>query len=239
MDNENKKENPVKSPRGFGGRGPGMRGTGEKARDFKSAISRLFKELKSYKAIIIIAIILAVGSSILSILAPNRLSDLTDEVQAGLVINKENMQELAGKITSKLSLGKELEDIEMNGKIITASEQYEFISLISSLGDITNSENLDVQELYAKIDEMPESIKEIIKPSINIDAVKTIIITLAALYICSAIFSYIQSVCMANVSNKFAKQLRTRISSKINKLPLKYFDRHQIRRYFIKSYKRC
>ena len=32
---------------------------------------------------------------------------------------------------------------------------------------------------------------------------------------------------MANVSNKFAKDLRSRISNKINKLPLKYFDKHQ------------
>ena len=32
---------------------------------------------------------------------------------------------------------------------------------------------------------------------------------------------------MANVSNKFAKKLRTNISKKINKLPLKYFDNHQ------------
>ena len=32
---------------------------------------------------------------------------------------------------------------------------------------------------------------------------------------------------MTDVANKFAKSLRTRISEKINKLPLKYFDKHQ------------
>ena len=32
---------------------------------------------------------------------------------------------------------------------------------------------------------------------------------------------------MTIVANKFAKSLRSRISTKINKLPLKYFDRHQ------------
>ena len=197
MDNENKKEVPASSGRGFGGRGlggPGMRGSGEKAKNFKSAISRLFKELKSFKVIIVIATILAIGSSILSILAPNKLSDLTDEIQAGLIIDKDNIQELAE----------------------------------SSIGDITNSENVNITELYSKIDEMPESIKEVIKPKMDMDKIKTIITILATLYICSAIFSYIQSVCMAHVSNKFAKGLRTRISNKINKLPLKYFDKHQI-----------
>ena len=50
----------------------------EKAKDFKSAIQRLFRELKSFRILICIALLLAVLSSILSILAPNRLSDLTD-----------------------------------------------------------------------------------------------------------------------------------------------------------------
>ena len=58
----------------------GRMGTGEKAKDFKSAIKRLFKELDVFKILISVAIILAILSSILSILAPNRLSDLTDEL---------------------------------------------------------------------------------------------------------------------------------------------------------------
>ena len=56
---------------------------------------------------------------------------------------------------------------------------------------------------------------------------KNIALILATLYICSSLFTYIQSICMTNVSNKFAKKLRSRISTKINKLPLKYFDKHQ------------
>ena len=32
---------------------------------------------------------------------------------------------------------------------------------------------------------------------------------------------------MTTVSNNFAKKLRRNISKKINKLPLKYFDKHQ------------
>ena len=33
---------------------------------------------------------------------------------------------------------------------------------------------------------------------------------------------------MATVSNNFAKELRAKISNKINKLPLRYFDSHEI-----------
>ena len=82
-------------PRRINGRGPmGMGGgPGEKANDFKSAIKRLFSELKPYKILITISLILAVLSSILSIVAPNKLSDLTDEISSGLVVNKDNLQE--------------------------------------------------------------------------------------------------------------------------------------------------
>ena len=122
---------------------------GEKAKDFKSAIKRLFKELKGFKILIIVAIILAILSAVLSIVAPDQLSNLTDEISAGL------------------------------------------------------------------------------RGNMNMENIKHITLLLLGLYIGSAIFNYIQSVCMTDVANKFAKSLRSRISVKINKLPLKYFDKHQ------------
>ena len=71
--------------RGPMGRGPGV--PGEKAKDFKGAVRRLISELKTYKMFIIIALILAVAGSVLSIMAPNRLSSLTDEISTGLMGN--------------------------------------------------------------------------------------------------------------------------------------------------------
>lgn len=68
---------------------------------------------------------------------------------------------------------------------------------------------------------------QIIMPEINMDAIKSIAISLVILYLFSAICTFIQSICMTEVANNFARSLRTRISVKINKLPLSYFDRHQ------------
>ena len=130
--------------------GPRGRGTGEKAKDFKSAIKRLFTELKSHRILIMIALILAILGAILSIFAPNKLSELTDEISSGLVTS-----------------------------------------------------------------------------FMDIDTIKNIALFLVGLYLCSAIFTFIQSICMTDVANNFARNLRSRISIKINKLPLKYFDRHQ------------
>ena len=136
--------------------GPGV---GEKAKDFKSAVKRLVKELGKFKILIIIALILAIAGAVLSISAPDRLSKLTDEIQAGIIPKMENGQ--------------------------------------------------------------------IIMPEMNMDAIKSIAISLVILYLCSAICTFIQSICMTEVANNFARSLRTRISVKINKLPLSYFDRHQ------------
>ena len=51
-----------------------------KPKDFKKSIMRLFKELNSYKVLVIISIILAVASTILTIFCPNKMADLTDEI---------------------------------------------------------------------------------------------------------------------------------------------------------------
>ena len=147
MDNENIKTVSRKSE---SMRGPGNKmNPGEKAKDFNGAMKRLFKELKNYKKTIIFALILASFSSILSIFAPNMISNLTNKIAEGL------------------------------------------------------------------------------RGNMNMTAIRNITIFLGFLYLLSAIFNYIQAICMANVSNKFAKELRSRISVKINNVPLRYFDKHQ------------
>ena len=308
---------------------PGM-GAVEKAKDFKSAIKRLIKELKGFKALIIISLVLSILGAILSIFAPNQLSKLTDEISKGLVVREDNIEKLSTAITNNLSEEKmkelipnilelnlsentvmniiadqsiSLEDkqkfqtvmagmesitneqeifnsllelpdsilsfiikdsvyeginvtanekieilkmasntsnsitdinipdsiqqilfteIEIDGVKLSHSDQYEFIKTMSTV-DI---EKTNVNELYSKIDEMPENIKQVIKPVMNIDKVKNIAIFLVSMYLCSALFTYIQAICMTNVANKFAKNLRSRISCKINKLPLRYYDKH-------------
>lgn len=202
------------------GKGPGV-GAGEKAKDFKSAIKRLFKELKGFRKLITVALILAIFSAVLSISAPNKLSDLTDQISEGLVINKDNMEELTKKITTNLN-EETLKEIEVDGEKISSQDQYTFITKMSTV-----SEDVDSTELYSKLDEMPESIQNIVKPSMNIHIIKNITIILIIVYVCSALFNFIQSICMTTVANKFAKKLRSKISIKINKLPLKYFDKHQ------------
>ncbi len=194
----------------------------EKAKDFKSAIKRLFRELKKHRILIIIALILATVASILSIAAPNKLSELTDKISEGLVVNTKNLEYIGTTIQNNFATGN-MQELEVDGIKISIEDQTKFLEIMSTVG-----ENASAEEIYAKIDEMPENIQEVVKPFMDMTAIKNIALFLAILYISNALLNFIQSLCMTDVANKFAKKLRSRISTKINKLPLKYFDRNSI-----------
>lgn len=293
----------------------------EKPKDFIGAIKKLLKSLKDYKALIILAVVLAAFSSILSLVSPNKLSDLTDEITKGITINTDNIKSLEEELTKNIkevgpilninldketvvkvntsnisnedkeafnsTLNKIKEDKENTltyisslpsavlNIIITPSRyneeeitREEKIVLLKSLKNINVSENnyegintlpekikkllfpevtiegvkittkdkidfiekmssidqTSVNEIYKKVETLPNSIQKIINPKMDMDKIKKITILLVILYILSSIFSYIEGLSMIKVANRYAKKLRTSISKKINKLPLKYFD---------------
>lgn len=192
-----------------------------KPKNLKKSLSRLIKELNKYKILIIISLLLAVVGSILSIITPNKLSKLTDEITNGLIINKDNFKTLNEQIYFNYT-NNDLKEIEIDNIKISINDQLEYLNIAK---DIKQD---DISDLYSKLDLMPETIKEIVKPKMNLDKIKVISIFLAIIYILSALFTYIESISMTVVANKFAKNLREKISIKINKLPLKYFDKNKI-----------
>lgn len=250
--------------------GPGPK-VQEKSKDFKGSITRLIGNLKPWKYFMILALVLAMISSILSLVAPDKLSDLTDTITAGISLKEEKLEEIGTKIGDNFSeeklqnkmknlyvdvdLTEEemanvnnifqklaeveekdqlllqlpdkvllylLDDIEIDGVVITQEDQLKTLRLTSTLNDDSSKE-----EALAIVDELPESVYELVKPNIDMEKIVSIAIFMSTLYIISALFSYIQGFSMSTVSNRFANELRRRISTKINKLPLKYFDTHE------------
>ena len=248
-----------------------IRRPNEKSKNFKGSIKRLFQSLNKWRYLLIIALILAAVSSILSIISPNILSDLTDTITAGMVPKIEKLETIGEKIgesfkeynmkktvasimenpnineedkynlTSTLSQMETSEepqkllsnlpdniliyffsDFSFEGKNIPSKDQMSFVKLSSNVEDYSQTE-----EMLKLIDNLPKSIYEIIKPSIDMEKIKNIVILLVIIYLVSAIFSFIQSFTMATVSNNFARYLRRTITTKINKLPLSYFDTHE------------
>lgn len=246
----------------------------EKAKNFKSAIVRLFKELKPFRVMIIVAVVLSTISSLLAIFTPNVLSNLTNKISDGLVINKDNLNTIYTSISNDLSEDKikdftskiidlkkysvdgidSLKDSTYNGVLITKEDKIKFLNfentkelpdsiasvLISDVviddkiiknTDIAKLSGLigisDQTEIYKKLDEMPDSIKDAIKPDMDMNGIKKLALFLIIVYLISAIFNYVESILMTEASNKFAFRLRSRIGTKLNKLPLKYFDQNQ------------
>ncbi len=177
----------------------------DKANDFRGAMKKLIHYLNKFHTLIIIAFVLAAVSSILSIIAPDHLSNLTDIISDGLTpnISETTINEI------------------MSSDTISFEDKQEFMSIMSGISEDSSS-----SEIFAAIDTMPESVQEIVEPKMDFTAIKNIALFLVIIYIASAIFSFFGHYIMATVSNNFAKDLRSRIITKINKLPLKYFDRN-------------
>lgn len=302
-------------------RGHGPMRVSEKPKDFMGSIKKLMKSLSSFKVLIFIALVLAALSSILSLIAPNKLSDLTDEITKGITINTSNMKELEEDLTKNISdigniLGINLDekmiyrvnssgissedrikfndtlksissnqelilkyfselpdsvldiiigdstyndiyiskddkittirafsdidvdnkkfngissfpdsmkkalfpDTEIDGIEISTDDKVEFITLMAG------SDSSSVNEMYKVMENLPINVQKVIGPKMDMDKIKSIAILLACLYIISAIFAYVEGLSMIKVANGYAKKLRSSISEKINKLPLKFFD---------------
>ena len=251
---------------------PGPR-TNEKSKDFFGSMKRLLKNLNPWKYVVIFALILAMVSAILSLIAPNKLSDFTDIITDGLKPNTTKLEEITTSImsnfdTDKLqnktfhiladsSISQEDSSNIMNllNELKTVTSQEEAQKLFLSLPDSTlllliddikvdnqviskedelacikvllTIDTKDTNNMLKKFDELPTSVYNLVKPKIDMDLVYKYVFFLASLYVISAIFSYIQNFSMTTVSNHFAKKLRSNISTKINKLPLKFFDTHE------------
>ena len=301
---------------------------GEKPKNFASAIIRLTSSLGKFKVLIVISLVLAGLSAVLSLAAPNIIKDLTDEISKGLVINTKGTEKLQEDLLSNIDedkltlLLKDILDIEINGdtiykvnssnmsnedkqafnnvlesidndkenfikyigdipdsalSLILSTSTYNNIEVtkedkiiliksinninledknfnfISKLPDSINSilfpdseideikistedkitfistmssldKDANANEVYKNIEMLPENIQNIINPVMDMNRITNIAIILVIIYVLSSIFNYSEGHIMINVANKYAKKLRTSISEKINKLPLKFFD---------------
>ena len=190
----------------------------EKSKDFKGSMIKLFNSLNKWKKALVIALILAFFSAVLSTIAPNRLSDLTNVISEGIKPNSDEIKEVTGLIVSNELKG----DITYKGTVISVGDQQQVLAVLATM-----DEDISTDELFNSLDSLPASVKEIVEPKIDKNDLKNASLVLAVIYILSSIFGYIEALLLAYMSNGYAKNLRTDISKKINKLPLKYFDNHE------------
>ncbi|WP_330643419.1 ABC transporter ATP-binding protein [Anaerotignum propionicum] len=128
---------------------------GEKSNNFKSTMVRLLQYCKRYLPFIIFALIAAIAGTVLQIVGPDKLKELTNEIMKGLPAVVEGTPVIG---------------------------------------------------------------------SIDLNGISKIAWTLALFYGISFLLSYLQSLIMATVTQVISKKMRSDISQKVNRLPLKYFD---------------
>jgi ATP-binding cassette subfamily B protein len=120
----------------------------------------------------------------------------------------------------------------INGQKVSAEDKAIFIETMQKIqAESSEGGTMDeakAKEIYAEIGKLPESIQKLISPEMNYDLIIDLATMMALIYLLSATLEYIEGFIMARVTAGFARKLRNRISHKINKLPLKYFDKHQI-----------
>ncbi len=76
-----------------------------------------------------------------------------------------------------------------------------------------------------KLSDIVNEITDGLFGTMNLSRIKSICILMLVLYVLSFIFGYVQSFIMATVTQRVTKSLRREISTKINRVPLKYFDK--------------
>ncbi len=118
----------------------------QKPKDFKKAIKKVVVYGKKFFPLIVFSIILAIGSSVLAVIGPNKLGDLSNVIRDTMFIG------------------------------------------------------------------------------VDLVKVGNIAIALVVIYAISALLHAIQGIIMANITQRYTRNLRTDISKKLNKLPFSYID---------------
>ena len=171
------------------------------------------------------------------------MNDIQNDIKSNLILNTKDIESLNEsdkakyyEVISTLKDGNEketyntilslpdsvklliLSDTKIKDVSISKSDKLKLLSLTSSSND--------EKTMYKSLDKLPESIKSLIKPKIDLNKVNKIGVFLICIFLISAVFDYFENIIMVDVSNNFAYGLRKKISKKINKLPLKYFDKN-------------
>ena len=195
-----KKRQPVK----MGGPMGGGMGAGEKAKDFKGTAKKLAKYLAEFRWQMLMVAIFAVGSTTFAIVSPKILGGATNQIVEDYVSMK-----AYETITSKLPNGASLPAGTTGADVLNRLPNKSEIESQIPSNQLDTIKKLDLSR----------------RPEFHFDAIWRIVLLLAGLYVLSAIFRYIQTWLMTQVTQTVTFRMRRQLSKKINRLPLSYFDK--------------
>jgi len=195
-----KKRQPVK----MGGPMGGGMGAGEKAKDFKGTVKKLAKYLAEFRWQMLMVAIFAVGSTTFAIVSPKILGGATNQIVEDYVSMK-----AYEAITSKLPNGASLPAGTTGADVLNRLPNKSEIESQIPSNQLDTIKKLDLSR----------------RPEFHFEAIWRVVSLLIGLYILSAIFRYIQTWLMTQVTQTVTFRMRRQLSEKINRLPLSYFDK--------------
>lgn len=208
QNSKNEYRKPESKPVGImrpGGNPMGMMGVTEKAKDFKGTAKTLWNYLKPFKWSLVIVVFFAITSTLFVIVSPKILGNITNELFDTFI----NIT-IYDQVTASMPSGTKFPEGTKGSDIISKIPAEKLVLFPEDR--IEKFKALDLTH----------------RPNYDFDAIAKIALILVGLYLLSALFNYIQGFVMTGITQKITYQFRKQILSKVNKLPLKYFDTRSI-----------
>lgn len=148
-----------------------------KPKDLVGTWKKLLGYCRRYLAVFMIAILCAAAGTVLTLIGPDKLSEMTDTITAGITPNTEaltelteavsenasaNMQEVSTAIAANLQSSTP-KAITVNGSEISLADQRQTLSLLSGLDD------LDAATMQKTMAKLPEAVSAALYSDVTID----------------------------------------------------------------------
>lgn len=183
-----------RSSRRGGGRGPGSARVAEKAVNFGPSLRRLLGQLRPHRAVLIVVVVLATISVSFNVIGPKILGRATDIIFGGVVA-----RQVGNRVPQARGMTAQqfIDQLEASG---VSGDRARLVDLLRQYGDVTIGDGIDFHRLAV------------------------VICWALGLYVCASVLMYIQGFLLNTAIQRSMYDLRSQVSSKMERLPLSYFD---------------
>ena len=158
----------------------GPAGSGEKAKDLVGTWKKLLGYCRRYSALIVVALVCAAAGTVLTLIGPDRLSDMTDTITDGVGFDTDKLSDITGQISENITenFGIVMDavasnmkgspapaEIEVNGSAIPVEDQSLTLTIIGG------TDMSDEAALRQAMESFPESVRKALFTDIVFDGV--------------------------------------------------------------------
>ncbi len=124
----------------------------EMAKDLVGTWKKLFGYCRRYVAVFIVAIICASVGTVLTLIGPDKLSDMTDTITAGIAPDTEKFEQIMTSVSDNASVNMETVMTEITANISDEAAMQEKLTEIMMSPDISDADKLAMQNIFATPD---------------------------------------------------------------------------------------